>query len=102
MIDKKTAHIFVKKLATLNLLNIEFIRYEIQDHWPYFFVCIDLPPHINDSKAKEILISAQELAKVDLPWCATEYFWMISLYRHNTVVNSVFGGDLSSPNSGEI
>jgi hypothetical protein len=102
MINEKMTHVFIENLVISNLLDKSWIVFEIQDHWPYLFLTINIPPDVDDLDVKKILVYAQELAGATLPWHTTEYSWMIAACREGIVVSSVFGGDLSSPRSGYI
>jgi hypothetical protein len=102
MIDNKIAKDFVFLVANLFGLKKDEVQYEIQDDWKFILVSFELPAGMEIPQLNNNLKLVQYQADKYIPTRESEYSWMINVMRHGAVFESIFGGNLSSPHSGEI
>jgi hypothetical protein len=102
MYSECSAQQFAGDIAIGAKVAIEDIRTEIQDDGKFLLVSIVFPNFSSDETVAQVLKIAQSLADKSLPTRRTAYSWMVNALRGGHVVNSVFGGDESSPRSGLI
>lgn len=101
MIGFELATEFVRELAANLGWDPGSIEMEIQDDFKLLLVSLRAPADSNlDTDA--CLRKAQVLAQARLPWREGEYSWMVNVVLGQRVVNSTFGGNLSSSRSGLI
>ncbi|MRD49445.1 hypothetical protein GHT07_19405 [Caenimonas koreensis DSM 17982] len=102
MISNELAIRFIDKLSKAAALDRQSIQYEIQEEWRFLLVLVHVSSATDTLTLRRILESAQQIAQDLLPFRDKEYSWMVNVLQDGAVVDSVFGGNRSSPRSGEI
>lgn len=77
----------------------ESISFEIQDDFEFLLISIsidELPENEPLSTFKKVGLLLNPL----IPSRKGDYSWMVNFTREGQIVDSYFGGDLDSPNSG--
>jgi len=92
----------IELLATSGFKKGDNISYEIQDDGDFILVSICVPAAMDDDEVDRKLFMIQDKVNEVIPQRDVDYSWMINAERHGIVVNSVFGGDRSSPCSGYL
>ena len=92
----------IELLATSSFKKGDNISYEIQDDGDFIVASICVPAEMDDDEVNRKLFMIQNKINGIIPQRDADYSWMINAKRHGMVVNSIFGGDRSSPFSGYI
>lgn len=75
------------------------IDYEIQDDYQFLLLSIKLTDNVDKSIGKKYKKMINDINSM-MPTRENDYSWMINFLKNNEVIDSYFGGDLSSPDSG--
>ena len=89
----------LRMLETETCFKKEVISFEIQDDYEHLLISIaidELPQSEPVATFKRVGDFINEL----VPGRRGDYSWMVVFKRNGTVIDSYFGGDLDSPNSG--
>ncbi len=77
----------------------ELVSYEIQDDFELLFIKISID-NFPEVEPASTFRHARLLLNELIPSRSNDYSWMIAFTRAGKVVDSYFGGNLASPNSG--
>lgn len=102
MITKEACLSFVERVSALGKLDVSQFSWELQDDGQFLLLLMSVPTQMNQDELVEMLRDAQLVAGELLPWRAGAYSWMINATRNGQLVESVFGGDLLSPEAGLV
>ena len=78
------------------------ISFELQDDGQFLLVDAKAPTHESQKRILAFLKNAQDIAAKTLPCRKGYYTWMVNVSKEGVVVESTFGGDLDSPDSGRV
>ena len=101
-ISENMAQEFVNALLASTVLEDLSISFELQDDWQFLLVVVKVSALESRDQIVTFLKKAQDIAEKSLPWRRGDYSWMVNVVKDGVVVESVFGGDLNSPNSGRL
>lgn len=100
MIDDKIANTILALLVDIFGMPAERFNYEIQDDWCFLLVLVEFEPATAKSEIQSRLLLAQRIMNKKIPDRHGAYSWMVNAMQEGVVVESVFGGDATSPSSG--
>ena len=99
-------HLVNEVLQRLKSLNEKLLSeppyVEYQDDFEFVLISIGAPPETGFDEIRDFLSRAQEVANAMIPKRHSELSWMINVQVGGKLVESVFGGDADSPDSGFI
>jgi hypothetical protein len=102
MISEAVCLALIERLLDLGQLDVSLFSWELQDDGRFVLLSVSIPTQMNRNELVEMLRGAQLIAGELLPWRAGAYSWMINATRNGQLVESVFGGDLLSPEAGLV
>jgi hypothetical protein len=77
----------------------EAISFEIQDDFKFLLISISID-ELPENEPLSTFKNVSRLLNHFIPGRRGDYSWMVNFTRKGKVVDSYFGGDLDSPNSG--
>jgi hypothetical protein len=99
LITARIVNQILQLLEAKTFFKKESISFEIQDDYKHLLIAIsidELPENIPPSVFKAV----GDLINPLVPGRPRDYSWMVVFKRKGKVVDSYFGGNLDSPNSG--
>ncbi len=99
LVSDEMANSLIDKITESTIFEKKSIHFEIQDDFKFLLLTINT--HDKDSPeiyAQRIII--RDILNSSIPRRDGEYSWMVNFKFHDEVVDSYFGGDTQSPDSG--
>ena len=96
--DELAATVLAALPGSLNIAP-ESLSYELQDDFEFILLIVKC----EDASLQDIKQWAADASRLLNPWIPGrkgEYSWMINFYQGTKVIESRFGGDVDSPDSG--
>jgi hypothetical protein len=100
MIDEAVCLALINQISSLASLASSCLSCEIQEGGQFVLVSVDIPNRVKRDQLLEILKIAQTVAGQTLPWRAGANSWMVNATQDGHLIESVFGGDILSPEAG--
>lgn len=88
----------IDELQSKTRFKVDRISYEIQDDFKFLLLSIAVDD-LDSLSAEEYRSAAQLIDKL-MPRRMGEYSWMINFLSEGKIIDSYFGGDANSPDSG--
>jgi hypothetical protein len=88
----------IRQLHEKTRFKAERIAYEVQDDFRFLLLSVSVDDL--DGGGAEEYRSAAHLIDGLMPRRTGEYSWMINFLREGEIIDSYFGGDMNSPDSG--